>query len=169
MQAMAEKLGECANCMKLGKMDMAIQSLQDMQANMQSLEEMLDGLELMDELLSDLSQCKGMCKGMSNMRSDQVSWNDWAQGEGRGAGKRAEEEDDTSSYKTKARTKVGQGAAIVGGLATGPNAKGKVTQQIQSDFAAGAQTESDPLADQPLPKRYRQHVGEYQDALREGR
>lgn len=169
LQAMAEKMGECANCMKAGKMDMAMQSLEDMQGNMEGLKEMLDGLELMDEMLADLSECKGMCKGQSNMRSDKTSWNDWAQGEGRGAGKRAEEEDDTSSYKTKARTKVGQGAAIVGGLAAGPNAKGKVTQQIQSDFAAGAQTESDPLADQPLPKRYRQHVGEYQDSLREGR
>lgn len=169
LQAMAEKMGECASCMKAGNMDMAMQSLDDMQGNMQGLQEMLDGLELMDEMLADLSQCKGMCKGMSNMKSDKTSWNDWANGEGRGAGKRAEEEDDTSTYKTKARTKVGQGAAIVGGLAAGPNAKGKVTQQIQLDFAAGAQTESDPLADQPLPKRYREHVGEYQDGIREGR
>ncbi|MCA9101390.1 MAG: hypothetical protein KDA63_09585 [Planctomycetales bacterium] len=169
MQAMAEKLGECANCMKIGQMDKAMQSLQDMQANMESLQQMLDGLELMDEMLADLSECKGMCNGKSDQRSNKTSWNDWAQGEGRGAGKRDLEEDDTSSYKSKARTKVGQGAAIVRGLASGPNAKGEVTEQIRSEFATGVQTESDPLADQPLPKRFREHVGEYQDALREGR
>ena len=54
------------------------------------------------------------------------------------------------------------------GTADGPNVKGKVQQEIQTQFESAKAQETDPLNGQQLPKGYREHAKKYFDALREG-
>jgi hypothetical protein len=90
----------------------------------------------------------------------------WGRGQGRGVP--PDKEIDTSAYDTRVRQKVGRGAAVVTDLVAGPNARGRVQQQIREQWSGVAGEESDPLTDQPLPAEYREHAKKYFDTLREG-
>ena len=71
-------------------------------------------------------------------------------------------------YDTKVRQKVGRGAVSVTGQLDGPNAKGRVEQEIQSQFEAARSSAADPLADTKMPRGYREHARTYFDVLHEG-
>ncbi len=54
------------------------------------------------------------------------------------------------------------------GLAPGPNTKGRVGEEIKHQWQELRGDAADPLADQQLPRGYRDHAKTYFDALREG-
>lgn len=161
---LANQLGQCSKCMQQGDQEGAAASLSDLEQQLSSLERESAEMEMLESALDEISQCKGgMCQGPG-----QKPGNGDGLGRGRGQGDRPEEETETASYDTRVKQKTGEGAAIVTGLAEGPNAKGQITQQIKEQVQAGRSDRADPLTDQPLPRGFREHAREYFDALREG-
>ncbi|HEV3023566.1 MAG TPA: hypothetical protein VGX76_13925, partial [Pirellulales bacterium] len=74
----------------------------------------------------------------------------------------------TGFYDTKVKQKLGKGAAVVTELVDGPNVKGQVEQEVQTQFEAAKADQSDPLTGQQMPRSYREHTKKYFDSLRDG-
>jgi hypothetical protein len=75
---------------------------------------------------------------------------------------------DGKFYDSAVKQQPGQGPAKVVGEADGPNRKGRVRQEIQTEFSGSEQNAADALSEQRLPRDYRDHAQKYFDALREG-
>jgi hypothetical protein len=132
------------------------------------LEEALSELDMTKDSMN-CKECDGVgcqaCRGSGN-RAGRPGM---GLGRGRGTGPRPEEKTNSGFYDTKAKTKTGKGGAVVVGTAEGPNIKGQVDQQIQTEFEAAQAADEDPLTDQQLPRAYREHAKKYFDGLREGK
>ena len=89
-------------------------------------------------------------------------------GEGQGRGARPEEEHDTQSYDSQVRGKVGAGQAFVIGKTNGPNKAGDVREEIKDAIRSAGEGSADPLTNERLPRKQRDHVKEYYDAFRQG-
>ncbi len=167
LDGLCEKLGQCAQCMKEGDQGAAMAQMDSLQRDLEQLQRELAEMAMLDAALEELGECKdGMCEG--NKQSDRVSRSKNATNRGRGAGDRDEEETKTAFYDTKVKQKQGKGAAVIEGFVEGPNSKGQVEQQIQTDFEAIRGGEADPLTNQPLSRGYRDHAREYFEALSGG-
>ncbi len=87
-------------------------------------------------------------------------------GEGQGAGDRPEQETDVGFFDTKVRQKIDKGSASIVGETDGPNVVGDVRQQVQEVMESSKSEESDPFADQKMPRGHRDHAREYFQGLR---
>lgn len=85
------------------------------------------------------------------------------------AAARPEQAEDVKHYDTRAAVKTGRGAASVVGEVDGPNIRGDVQQQMQQQLESARREAADPLTDQHMPRKHRQHAQEYFDRLREGK
>jgi len=90
-------------------------------------------------------------------------------GQGRGRGDRPEDRTKTGTYATKVNQKLGPGSAVITDFVEGPNIKGDVQQQIQTQLNEVAASETDPLTGQQLPRAVREHAQQYFDKVREGK
>jgi tetratricopeptide (TPR) repeat protein len=177
LQKMADKLGQCSKCMKQGDKAGAKAAMDAMKAELADLQEQADELAMLDEAMSELDMAKDSmgCKECDGMGCRACAGNNpfgrpgMGMGRGRGQGPRPEEKGDTNAYDTKANLKRGKGAAVVVGSVEGPNMKGQVEQEIQTQFEAAKAAAEDPLTDQQLPRSYREHAKKYFDGLREGK
>lgn len=179
LQQMAQKLGQCAQCAKNGQMQNAAQQLGQMQQQIANLQEQLkeaemlqmaeDGLRMAREQMN-CPECNGMgcekCQG--GMRGDKPGKKGKGLGAGRGEGDRPEKESDGKFYNTQPKQQIGKGAADVTGEVEGPNAKGNVQQSLQEQMQADEHEETDPLSNQQMPRKHREHAKEYFDRFREG-
>ncbi len=173
---MATKMGECAQCMKQGDAKAAAAALAQMQG---ALSEMAQSAEagLLDDALAELAEAKEAmgCKecdgqgcetcrngGLRKMRHSLKP------GRGHKDADRPEEDIRAGLYDTKVRQQVGAGAVSVTGRIDGPNSKGRVEQEIQSQLQAARGSAADPLADTKMPRGYREHARTYFDVLRDG-
>lgn len=178
LQKMADKLGQCSKCMQNGDKAGAKAAMDAMKAELADLQQQADEVAMLDEAMSELEMAKDSmgcqeCQGMG-CRACQGGNNPMGRpgmglGRGRGQGPRPEEKTDTGFYDTKANLKRGKGAAVVIGSVEGPNMKGQVQQEIQTEFEAARAAAEDPLTDQQLPRSYREHAKKYFDGLREGK
>mgnify|MGYP002622488794 FL=1 len=179
MSQMADRMAECAQCMKGGQTAEAMQQLEALAGDLEQLAQQLEEMELLDDVLDQISQAKNSmgckecggagcpaCQGAGRQQSLIAGR---GMGEGEGQGDRPEAEDDTGFYDSQVRQQVGQGAAVITDLVGGPNAKGRVSQQIQSEFESAGGEDTNPLTDQKLPRGHRDHARDYFEALREGR
>jgi hypothetical protein len=182
MQQMANKLGQAKQAMQQGDMQSAASQLGEMSKELQEMQSELAQLETLDEMLDQIADakdsmncenCKGMgcemCNGMGqngNMLSDMPGM---GMGEGQGRGDRPEERTDTSTYDSQVRDKPKPGEAVRVGDADGPNVAGASTVDDSAPLTFSLAEDSDPLADQRLPKAQREHAKEYFEALREGK
>ncbi|HUY87753.1 MAG TPA: hypothetical protein VMV10_03370 [Pirellulales bacterium] len=178
LQKMADKLGQCSKCMKNGDQAGAKAAMDAMKAELADLQQQADEVAMLDEAMSELEMAKDSmgCKECGGMgcRACQGGNNPMGRpgmglGRGRGQGPRPEEKTNTGFYDTKANLKRGKGAAVVIGSVDGPNMKGQVQQEIQTEFEAARAADEDPLTDQQLPRSYREHAKKYFDGLREGK
>jgi hypothetical protein len=177
LQKMADKLGQCSKCVKEGDKAGAKAAMDGMKAELADLQEQADELAMLDEAMSELDMAKDSmgCKECGGMGCRACAGDNpfgrpgMGMGRGRGQGPRPEEKGDTNAYDTKANLKRGQGAAVVIGSVEGPNMKGQVEQEIQTQFEAAKAAAEDPLTDQQLPRSYREHAKKYFDGLREGK
>jgi len=177
LQKMADKLGQCSKSVKNGDKAGAKAAMDAMKAELADLQEQADELAMLDEAMSELDMAKDSmgCKECDGMGCRACAGNNpfgrpgMGMGRGRGQGPRAEEKGDTNAYDTKANLKRGKGAAVVVGSVEGPNMKGEVQQEIQTQFEAAKAADEDPLTDQQLPRSYREHAKKYFDGLREGK
>src|SRR5688572_11011258 len=90
-------------------------------------------------------------------------------GKGAGRGERPEEKTDTSSYDSQVRGKPKAGEAVRVGDADGPNVAGVSNVEDTAPLTFSLAEDSDPLADQRLPRAQRDHAKQYFEALREGK
>lgn len=167
LKKLSDKLGECSKCMQQGDQEGAAKSLESMKSELSELEQKMAEMKMLDQAMDEMAQCKdGMCQGGGIGKPGQKPGN--GLGRGRGQGDRPEEKNKTGAFDTRVKQKIGKGAAVVTDFVDGPNVKGKVQQEIQTQFESAKAQETDPLNGQQLPKGYREHAKKYFDALREG-
>lgn len=187
LQKMAEKLGQAAKNAAAGQGKQAAGELAEMQKDLEQLGNQLAEGKLLDEALEALADAKdGMaCKhcdgaGCEHCQGgepadggdhadgrDQQGGKEWGRGTGELLG--PEQKPTTPGYDSRVRQRIGRGPGKVVDLTDGPNARGRVQQQIQQEWSGAAGGQEDPLADEPLPADYRQHAKKYFDSIREGR
>jgi rubrerythrin len=171
LENLADKLNQCARCLRDGQLENAADQLGDFQAGLEDLQKQLDELEMLDEALGQLGQARDqmncpMCGGggcEACQGPPRVGM-----GAGRGKGPRPEAPDDTATYDSQVRQKVGKGSAVVTDLVPGPNVKGTVRQEIHQEVDAARRGNTDPLTGRRIPRQYREHVIEYSNRFREG-
>jgi hypothetical protein len=178
MQQLAQKFGECAQCMREGNAEGAMQQLAQMEQSLAELEQQLAEADLLEQAMDQIAsakdsmnckQCQGM--GCKACMGSQFSEKQGGQGLGRGQGRgpRPEEAEKTRSYDSSVKQQVGRGAGQVVDFVDGPTLKGGVEQEIATQFEQARQEQANPLTGQRLPKSSQEHAKEYFDALREGR
>jgi hypothetical protein len=177
LNQLAQKLGQCSQCMQQGKSGDAMAKLSEMKTELEGMQSELAEAELLELAMDEISaakdamnckQCNGQgcsaCQGMGNF-GDRAGR---GLGRGRGAGERPEERGATQAYDSAVKQKVGKGPATVIGEVEGGNFKGGVQQEINAQVEGAKAEAADPLTGQRLPKAYEQHAREYFDGLRDG-
>lgn len=166
LEDLANKLGQCANCLQDGQLQNAEGLLGQLQADLNGLQQEFQELDLLDQAMEGLGECRnqmncgicggagcGACQGEPGV----------GMGEGRGIGPRPEEETDVGFRPSNVPQKVGPGAASVVGEADGPNIPGSVQQRIQEQYDSPRHEAADPLAGRRMPRSHREHAREYFD------
>jgi hypothetical protein len=161
---LADKLGQCAKCLRDGQLADAAGALDQLQAGLQ---QQLDEMEMLNDALEQLAQARnGMnCAQCGGGGCPACGM---GMGAGRGKGPRPEADDDTATYDSQVRQKIGKGAAVITDLVDGPNLKGNVKETIQQDFDSARHSNTDPLTGRRIPRKHQEHVKEYFDSFREG-
>ena len=172
LQDLANKLGQCAQCLQDGQLKDAGNMLDQLQTDVTSLQEQLQELEMLDEAMSQLAQCRNqmVCPncggaGCGDCQGDKPGR---GLGAGKGIGDRPKEKDDVSFYDTQASVKTGRGAASIAGEVEGPNLKGDAQQEIQQQYDSARRQSTDPLVGRQMSREHRRHAQEYFDRFREG-
>jgi hypothetical protein len=182
LQQMAQLLGKSAQALRQGDGQQAAAQLESLEAEMGKMADQQAESEMLREALDEIAaakdgmnckECDGAgCKacrgGEAQNGRNALKKGGNGVGHGRGDGLQPEEKTDTSLYDTRVRQKVGRGGAVMTGLAPGPNTKGRVGEEIKNQWQELRGDAADPLADQQLPRGYRDHAKTYFDALREG-
>ncbi|MEX0978452.1 MAG: hypothetical protein WDZ48_06355, partial [Pirellulales bacterium] len=168
--------------------DQAAAALAELGQAMEGLQEDMQEMEMLEGALDQVAQCKKSmaCKQCNGQGCKACQGGDWHQhdgplndpfarrdagqgiGVGLGPGLGAETDPDGRFYDSSVKQQPGKGAAKVVGEADGPNRKGRVQEEIQTEFSEARQNAADALGEQRLPREYRDHAQTYFDALREG-
>jgi len=170
LQDMANKLGQCAQCMGKGDKAGAQQALGDLQKDLQQMQLAADEIIMLDQALDQIAECKGDCNGDGGKdgKGKGKGKGDFARGAGQGEGKRDIKEDDVAFRDSHVKQTVGKGKAVITGEVDGPNIKGLIQQEIRGQIEASRREASDAVTRQRLPRNQRDHAKEYFDSLREG-
>jgi hypothetical protein len=184
LDKLAQKLGECSQCMQAGQMQQAAQALEQLAGDLEGMQQELAEMQMLEDALDQISMAKDAmackeCNGMgcSMCQGDTMGMNGMGNGmgdgrglgEGQGRGDRPEEETGTGFYDSQVRAKPGQGKAVATGIAFGPNKSGQALEEIKAEIEAGRRSNDDPLTGQRLPKPQRELTREYFDSFREGK
>ena len=189
MGAMAAQLQQAAQSLGEGNAEEAAEALEQLGEQVAGMQENLQEMEAIDAALQDVAECKNAmaCKDCQGEGCAQCQGGDtWKKtfgeldpfvkrgggkgiGVGLGPGLGEQTNPDGKFYDSAVKQQPGRGAAKVVGQADGPNRKGVVQQEIQTEFSTADQTTADALSEQRLPRDYRDHAQKYFDALREGK
>ncbi len=188
MGAMAAQLKQAAECLGEGNCEQAAEALEQLGEQVAGMQENLQEMDAIDAALEGVADCKQMmaCQNCDGGGCDQCQGDQWKKtygelspfaqrgggkgiGVGLGPGLGDETNPDGKFYDSAVRQQPGRGAAKVVGEAVGPNRKGSVRQEIQTEFATAEQSSADALSEQRLPRDYRDHAQKYFDSLREGK
>ncbi|MGH7134155.1 MAG: hypothetical protein ACREHD_00355 [Pirellulales bacterium] len=172
---LADQLGQCSKCMQQGDKAGAAKAMSKLEQQMADLQQEADEMAMLDEAMSELEMAKDSmnCKECGGegcqacMGRGQGRFPGMGLGRGRGNGPRPEEKTGSQFYDSKVKQQTGKGAALVVDSVDGPNIKGQVEQQIQTEFESVKSGETDPLTSQQLPRGYREHTQKYFDSLRD--
>lgn len=183
MQQLAEKLGQCAECLKEGgDTKQAMEQLDKLAKDLQSMQDQLEQLDNLQDILDQLAdakdamkceKCEGAgcaeCQG-GNGDSDKrgKGKGDFAKNRGQGEGLRDEEQTDTSKYNTRVAADPKAGESVRIGDAGGPNKAGKTLEAIKEEIQTALAKEPDALEDVTLPRDQREHAKQYFDKIRKG-
>jgi hypothetical protein len=181
LDQLANKLGQSAASMKQGDSKGAQAGLDDLSADLDNLQKQISEDAMLSDALDEIKQakdamnckqCSGQgceaCKGQGQkIGQDKLGGRGGGIGSGRGRGFHDEPDVKTGEYDSRVKQKVGKGTAKVTDLVDGPNSKGKVEQEIRSQWQAVKGDAEDPLSEQHLPRDYREHTKSYFDSLRE--
>lgn len=187
---MAAQLGEAAQSLGEGNADAAAEALEGLGDQLAGMQENLQEMEGLDAALEGIAECKkamacGQCQGEGCAHCQGGDGGNWEKrfgklglerhrgggkgiGVGLGPGLGEETNPDGNFYDSAVKQQPGAGAAKVIGQAGGPNRKGVVREEIQTEFAEAQQNTAEALSDQRLPHDYRDHAQDYFDSLRDG-
>ncbi len=184
LQQLANKMGDCANCLKAGDGKQAAQQLEQLANSLQQMQSQLENLQTLDEMMNEIADAKNSmscdkcggegceaCQGgaQAMMGGDMFSEKPGrGMGPGQGMGERPETETETGGYRTRVGADPRQGEAIRVGDASGPNVAGKSREQIKAEIAGALSEDPDPVNQQQLPKREREQTREYFELLEKG-
>lgn len=168
LQDLANRMGQCAQCMRDGQLGDASNLLDQLQSDVANLQQQLDEMDMLNEALQELAQCRNQMTCPCGGLGCDACMGGMGLGRGRGRGDRPEEKNPTNFYNTQANVKTGRGAASVVGEVDGPIYKGDFQQAVRDEFSRAKGETADPLAGQQVPHDHRQHVEEYFDQFREG-
>ncbi len=190
LSEMAAKLGQAAQSLGEGDAEAAAEALGGLGDQLAGLEQNLQEMEGLEAALEGVAECKkamacGQCQGEGCAHCQGGDGGNWEKrfgklglerrrgggkgiGVGLGPGLGEETNPDGKFYDSAVKQQPGVGAAKVIGEAGGPNRKGVVRQEIQTEFAEAEQNTAEALSDQRLPHDYRDHAQDYFDSLREG-
>ena len=177
LEQLAQKMGKCAECTKQGNNEEAASAMAQMQGDLEQMAQQGAEAELLDEAMAQMAEAKDAMacpdcdgRGCENCRGEREGQSRRGLQPGRGHvdADRPEDEIQTGLYDTRTRQQIGPGAVSVVGRVDGPNSKGRVEQEIQSQLEAARGGAADPLAETRLPRGYREHARTYFDVLRDG-
>ena len=177
LSELAQKLGQCQQCVGNNDGKGAAQAMKQMAQAMEEMEAEAQELQSLSEALEELEQCKeglakacqnsrGMGKGSENsfeMPEDRMSL-----GKGRGRGPRPEEEGKTGGYKSRVRARPKKGEVVRTGDAGGPNRKGQSAVQAAEQVESAFKEDPDPIVQEKLPRMEKRQATEYFEKLRRG-
>lgn len=179
LKDLATKLGQCEQCMKQGDKSGAQQKLQDAMQSLEQLSQNLDEMQMLKDAMDQIAQAKcDMCEGGGLGKKDGKQPGQGGKGnepgeggDGLGAAKggsgtRPERETDTKTIDRKVAQQVTKGGGRVVGFVEGPNIKGEVQAEVQSQVDAATRQEADPTTEERLPAAYREHLKEYFESFR---
>jgi hypothetical protein len=180
VQQMAQKLGQCANCLKQGQGKNAADMLQQVQGDLKNLQQQANEMQALDQAMDQLAdarrqmtckECGGAgcpaCQGQGE--KDMVMLNAGGGGKGRATGQRPERKSGVNFTDVDANVKVTKGQLSVVGEVDGPNARGDLQLQLREQFQSAKRESSDPLTEQKLPKNEREQARQYFDQFRSGK
>ncbi|MDA7979829.1 MAG: hypothetical protein MPJ50_13760 [Pirellulales bacterium] len=162
MQKMAEKLGECAQCMASGKEgngQKAADALAEMAGELSQMEYDPEELGMLSEMSQQMRNLRSQLSGMGmngNRQGDGM-------GRGRGSGDRPEKETSTGFHDSQAATNQEGATGVVIGEVDGPNRKGEVREAIKNLVNQVESSSTDPLNNQKLNRATQDHVRDYFD------
>jgi len=187
LEQLAQKMGQCADCMKQGgDPKEAGAKLEQLAQAMKEAQEQLDQIENLDEILDQLADAKnamnkdgkegkGNMEGdldgnnmrMSNMRNKNNRPGN-GMNNGQGQGDRPENEVDTKTYDTQVAGKTQPGESVRTGDAGGMNAKGKTLKEAKAELQSAESRDPDALEEVNLPREQREHSKQYFEKFRKG-
>ncbi|REK17531.1 MAG: hypothetical protein DWQ37_06095 [Planctomycetota bacterium] len=187
---MAQQLEQAAGAMENGDCQQAGECLNQLGDQLAGMQENLQEMQALDMALEEVADCKramackecngqgcGACQGGDDWTKrfgeldPRMVQRGGGQGIGVGVGPGIGPETDPEGnfYDSDVKQQPGRGGAKVVGEADGPNRKGQVREEIQTEFSAAEQNGEDALSEQRLPHDYRDHAKTYFDALRDGK
>ena len=189
MGAMAAQLKQAAECLGEGDCEKAGEALGQLGEQLAGMQDSLQEMESLDVALEGVAECKKSmaCQNCQGEGCGQCQGDEWKKtfgeldpfsrrrgggkgiGVGLGPGPGKDTNPDGKFYDSAVKQQPGRGAAKVIGEADGPNRKGNVREEIQTEFSTAEQNTADALSEQRLPRDYRDHAQKYFDALREGK
>lgn len=184
MQQLAQQLGQCARCaggkpgengepqaggapgQQPGDLADALKQAEQLLKEMQGQSQLRDTL---DQMLADLDGARqGICEGCQGKdgKNGPPQAADYAEGGGRGAGKRAERPDETRSREQQSRSKTEpRGPIEIVGRVEGPTFKGQSLAEVRDAAAKAAATAEEAITRQNVPREYQKHTQDYFDQL----
>ena len=192
MKKLADKLKKCANCVKQGQgaggkkgqqkkggqqpgqeggqpgqgeMKDAAEALEDMADQLEQMQQELEEMEDLEDLEQIARQCQQGCNGDCQGEGE-PGQKDFAKGKGPGGGKRAKEEGEYGTFKSRVKGKLQRGQTVITGTADGNNISGRSVSEARELIRAEMSKDADPLENQQLPKSQREHARQYFESLR---
>jgi hypothetical protein len=187
-QKMADQMAQAAKALREGRAQDAEAAMEAMGQELAQMQGDMAESELLDAAMDELAdakqslsckQCQG--QGCAQCRGGQqqgMAGRDQQNGRagrggrewGRGHVDNPPPQDplETQSFDSRVAQRAGQGAASVVDLVDGPQAKGRVTEEIASQFEEAQAEAADPLTGQRLPRATQSHARQYFESLREG-
>lgn len=162
----------------------ALQQLEQAAQNLSQLEKQSAEAKMLQEALDEMAKAKSAmvcphCKGAgcpdcqgdnsaegTNRLSTLTQPGGSQAGRNPGGARRPGQPDEAGFYDSKVDGRIGRGGAVITDFVDGPNARGRVEQEISAQFQGVKGGQSDPLTDQTLPRGYREHAQSYFHALR---
>lgn len=184
LEELAQAMGQSGEKLSQEQAAEALEQLEKAAQNLSQLEKQAAEAKMLQEALDELANaksamvcphCKGAgcpdCQGDNSTEgtsrlSSMTQPGGREAGRGRGAARRPGQPDEAGFYDSKVDGKIGRGAAVITDFVEGPNARGRVEQEISAQFQGVRGGDTDPLTEQSLPRTYREHAQSYFNALR---
>lgn len=170
----------CRSCSKLGDAMAACGSgsgglsgddLAGLIDQLDQLQAMKDDLAAMQASLSEISRCmgclgEGMCQGLGAMGEFREGYRNaygpGTGGPGMGYGPRGiDESGQTSTKKTKAKTKTGEGPVVASWYFKGSQVKGDAKREFSQVVQAGRDNAAEAINENEIPRKYEGAVKDY--------